>query len=164
MREPFRAALKIVDRDVPASAVKTMDEALELALAPRRLNLGLVGAFAVLALALASAGVYAVTAFSVAMRRREMAIRAALGAGTAENVRVMVADAMRPIAAGLAIGLAAAVAAAPALRGLLYEVDPFAAGPFLAVAATLLTAGTVAAVVAALPIRRVDPLDALRTE
>jgi hypothetical protein len=164
VREPFRAALAGVDRDVPASAMKTMEEALDVALAPRRLNLRLVGAFAVLALGLAAAGVYAVTAFSIAMRRREMAIRAALGAAARDNVRMMVADAARPIVAGLTAGLAGAIAAAPALRGVLFEVEPVAAGPFAAVAAALLAAGLIAALVAALPLRAADPLEALKSE
>jgi len=164
LRDPFRRALKIVDPDVPASAVKTMDEALEAALAPRRLNLRLVGAFAAMALALAAAGVYAVTAFGVAMRRREMAIRAALGARVEENVRVVVVEAVRPIAGGLMAGLGGAWLMAPALRSVLFEVEPVAAGPFALVAAALLTAGLTAAVTAALPLRRIDPLDALRTE
>jgi putative ABC transport system permease protein len=164
LRDAFRRALRDVDPDVPASAMKTMDEALEAALAPRRLNLRLVGAFGVMALALAAAGVYAVTSFGVAMRRREMAIRAALGARVEENIRVVVVDAARPIFAGLVLGLGGALAAGPALRSVLFDVDPFAAGPFAVVAATLLAAGLVASVTAALPIRRIDPLDALRIE
>ena len=164
LRDAFRRALRAADPDVPASAMKTMDEALEAALAPRRLILRLVGAFAAMALALAVAGVYAVTSFGVAMRRREMAIRAALGARVGENVRVVVADAAKPIVAGLLAGLGGALAAAPVLRSLLFEVDPVAAGPFALVAAALLAAGVIASVTAALPIRRIDPLEALRTE
>jgi putative ABC transport system permease protein len=162
--DAFRRALREADPDVPASAMKTMDEALEGALAPRRLNLRLVGAFAGMALVLAAAGVYAVTAFGVAMRRREMAIRSALGACLGENVRVVVVDAAGPIVAGLVIGLGAAVAAAPVLRSVLFDVDPIAPGPFVLVAATLLGAGIIASVAAALPIRRIDPIEALRIE
>jgi ABC-type antimicrobial peptide transport system permease subunit len=164
VREPFRAALAAVDRDVPASAMKTMDEALGLALAPRQLNLRIVGAFAALALLLAAAGVYAITAFSVAMRRREMAIRSALGAGSAANMRMVVTDAARPIVIGLVVGLAGAVAAAPALRSVLFDVDPLAPAPLAGVAGLLLAAGLAAAVIAAQPIRRVDPIDTLRLE
>jgi hypothetical protein len=163
-REAFRSALASVDRDVPASQMKTMDEALELALAPRRLNLRLVGAFATLALVLAAAGVYAVTAFSVAMRRREMAIRSALGAAASANVRMVVLDAAGPIVAGLGVGMAGAIAAAPALRSVLFDVDPLAAAPLAVVAGLLLTAGVIAAAVAARSIRDVDPVDALRLE
>ena len=144
--------------------MRTMDEALEIALAPRRLNLWLVRVFAILALALAVAGVYAVTAFSVALRRREMGIRAALGARADQNFRTVVGEATRPIVLGLAAGAAGVLAAAPALRSVLFEVEPVAAGPFSIVAGTLLLAGLTAAMMAALPIRRVNPVEALKTE
>lgn len=164
VREPFTRALRAVDRDVPASAIKTMDEALDVALAPRRTSLWLVRAFAALALALAAAGTYAVTAFSVALRRREMAIRAALGATSGRNVATLIAEASRPLGAGVMIGCGAALAAAPALRTILFGIEPLAAVPLIVVASTLLAAGLVAALAAAAPIRRVDPIDALKTE
>jgi putative ABC transport system permease protein len=141
-----------------------MDEVLEIALAPRRTNLWLVRTFALLALLLAGAGVYAVTAFTVALRRREIAIRSALGAGARQNLRTIVAEAARPLVLGLAAGAAGALAAAPALRSVVFEVEPVAAGPFVLVAATLLVAGLGAAVMAALPIRRIDPIEALKLE
>jgi len=164
LREPFMRALRAVDRDVPASAMRTMDEALDVALAPRRTNLWLVRAFAALALALAAAGTYAVTSFSVALRRRELAIRSALGATGARNIIAVMVDAGRPLGAGVAVGLAAALAAAPLLRTLLFGVEPLAAGPLAVVTWTLLAAGLASALAAALPIRRVDPIDALKTE
>jgi predicted lysophospholipase L1 biosynthesis ABC-type transport system permease subunit len=164
LRDAFRRALREIDPDVPASAVRTMDEALDIALAPRRMNLWLVRVFAGLALLLAGAGVYAVTSFTVALRRREIAIRAALGARVDQNLRTVVGDAVRPLVFGLAAGVAGAVAAAPALRSVLFEVEPVAAGPFSLVSATLLAAGLAAATIAALPIRRIDPIEALKTE
>ena len=164
VRGDFRRALTKIDADVPASAMKTMQEALDVALAPRRLNLQLVTAFALVALALAAAGVYAVTAFSVAMRRREMAIRAALGARLEENLRIVLFDAAWPIAAGLVLGLGGAFAVAPALRSVLFEVEPVAAVPVAIVGAVLLVSGLVAAVIAAMPVRRIDPVEALQIE
>jgi predicted permease len=164
LKDAFRRALREVDPDVPASAMRTMEEVLELALAPRRMNLWLVRAFAVLALLLAGAGVYAVTAFTVAIRRREIAIRSALGAGPRQNVQTIVADAVRPLLLGLGAGAAGALAAAPALRSVLFEVEPVTAGPFSLVATTLLVAGLAAALMAALPIRRIDPIEALKLE
>jgi putative ABC transport system permease protein len=164
LRESFRRALREVDADVPASAMRTMEESLDLALAPRRTNLWLVRVFAGLALLLAAAGVYAVTSFTVALRRREIAIRSALGASVDRNMRTVVADAARPIVIGLVLGAAGAMAASPALRSVLFEVEPLSPGPFSMVSATLLAAGLAAAAIAALPIRRVDPLEALKTE
>jgi predicted permease len=162
--DAFRRALREVDPDVPAAQIRTMEAALELALAPRRTNLWLVRVFAALALMLAAAGVYAVTSFSVALRRREIAIRSALGATADQNLRTIVWDTARPIIVGLSIGVAGACAASPALRSVLYEVEPLAPGPFAIVSVTLLAAGIVAAAVAALPIRRIDPLEALKVE
>jgi predicted permease len=164
LREAFRRALREVDPDVPAAAMRTMEEALETALAPRRMNLWLVRVFALLALLLAGAGVYAVTSFSVALRRREIAIRSALGARPGQNLRTVVGDAARPIVAGLVAGAAGALAVAPALRSVLFEVEPVAAGPFSLVSGTLLLAGLSAAMMAALPIRNIDPIEALKTE
>jgi putative ABC transport system permease protein len=164
LKDAFRRALREIDPDVPAAAVRTMEEVLEMALAPKRMNLWLVRVFAVLALLLAGAGVYAVTAFTVALRRREIAIRSALGAGPLQNLQTIVGDAVRPLLVGLAAGAAGAMAAAPALRSVVFEVEPVAAGPLSLVAATLLLGGLAAAVMAALPTRRIDPIEALKLE
>src|SRR4029078_2768436 len=102
------------------------------------------------------AGVYAVTSFSVALRRRELAIRGALGATADRNLRTVVVDATRPIAAGPLICAAGACAASPALRSVLFEVEPLAPGPFAVVSATLLVGGGVAAGGAARAMRRID--------
>jgi hypothetical protein len=163
-REAFRRALKAVDADVPAASVQPMETSLAAALAPKRMNLWLVRAFAGVALLLAAAGVYAVTAFTAALRRREMAIRSALGARLEQNLRVMMVDAAKPIAAGLALGAAGAFLAAPALRSVVFQVEPASPGPFLVVSATLLAAGLASALTASLPLRRVDPVDALRAD
>ena len=120
LREAVRRELRGVDPDVPASAMRTMDEALSLALAPRRVNLWMVRAFAMIALLLAAAGVYAVTAFSVTLRARELAIRAALGAPHGHNLRSVLVDAARPIGAGLIAGAALALAAVPVLGAVLF--------------------------------------------
>jgi putative ABC transport system permease protein len=164
IEEEVRRAIHGVDRDVPASTMRTMEEALELALAPRRLNLWLIDAFAVLTLGLACAGVYAVTAFSVALRRREMAIRAALGASSDQNVRTVLRDAALPLIVGLVLGCGGAAAGAPMLRSLLFGVEPTAVGPYAIVAGTLLAAGLAAAAMAARGVRRIAALEALEAE
>jgi len=135
-----------------------------VALLARRTNLWLGRAFGAIALLLAAGGVYAVTSFTVEFRRRELAIRSALGASADDNLRRIVLDAAKPIAFGLAIGAAGAMAAAPALRSVLFQVDPLAVAPLAIVIATLLVAGLASATVAALPIRRIDPFEALRAE
>ncbi len=164
LREAVRRELRSVDPDVPASAMRTMEEALSLALAPRRVNLWLVRAFATMALLLAAAGVYAVTAFSVTLRARELAIRAALGAGRTENLRRVLVDAVRPVIVGLIAGAAVALASLPALGAVLFGVERFAAAPVVLVSATLLAVGVVSAAAAARPVTRIDPIDALKAE
>ncbi len=164
LAESFRRALREVDADVPAAAIRTMNDALGIALAQRRLNLTLVQAFAAMALVLAAAGVYAVTAFSVALRRREIAIRSVLGAGTIRTVRTVVGDALRPVVAGLVAGAAGALLASPFLRAVLFQVEPAAVGPLSLVSAVLFGAGLTSALFAALPIRRIDAIEALQSE
>jgi predicted permease len=161
IRDEVRRAIRRVDPDVPASTLRTMDEALAIAVGPRVLNLWLVRIFAGAALSLALAGVYAVTAFGVAERTREIGIRSALGARPGENVRVMVCDALTPIALGLAAGAGVSIAIAPALRAALFEINPFAPGPIVAVSALLFGAGAVAATSAAWRVRSIDPIVAL---
>ena len=118
----------------------------------------------VLVLLIAAANVGSLLLARGTGRMRELAIRGALGATADRNLRTVVVDATKPIAAGLLIGAAGACAASPALRSVLFEVEPLAPGPFAVVSATLLVAGVVAAAVAALPIRRIDPIEALKVE
>jgi putative ABC transport system permease protein len=163
-RESVRQAIREIDADVPASALRTMDGMMEIAVAPRRLNLWLVRFFGLSALILAAAGIYAITAFSVSSRTREMGIRAALGARPVENLRVVVTESATPLVVGLATGAFLSVAAAPALRALLFEVNPIAPGVLVAVTALLLVVGLSAASIGAWKITGIDPLVALRAD
>jgi putative ABC transport system permease protein len=164
LREDVRRTIRSVDPDVPAALMRTMDEMMELAIAPRRLNLWLVRVFGLSALVLAGAGIYAVTAFTVSARTREIGIRAALGARPSQNVRIVVADAARPLALGLAAGIGLTLAAAPALRTMLFGVDPVAPIAIGAVGALLLVLGLGAALIAAWRLKSIDPIIALRVE
>jgi putative ABC transport system permease protein len=164
LREAVRREIQSIDPDVPASLMRTMDEMMEIAVAPRRLNLWLVRMFALAALVLAAAGTYAVTAFTVSTRTREIGIRAALGARPAQNLRVVIAETARPLAAGLAAGVLLAAAVAPALRSMLFAVDPIAPIAMAAVSVVLLVVGLAAALVAAWRLRSIDPIIALRAE
>ena len=164
VRENVRREIRGIDPDVPASLMRTMEEALDAAAAPRRLNLWLVRVFGLAALVLAAAGIYAVTAFSVSLRTREIGIRAALGARPAQNFRVVLADAAQPIAAGLAAGAFLSVAAAPALRSLLFAVDPIAPREIAAVSVALMAVGLISALVGSWRLRSIDPIVALRAE
>ncbi len=164
VREAVRREIHTLDPNVPASLMRTMDEVLNAAVAPRRLNLMLLRVFGLAALALAGTGIYAVTAFSVSTRTREIGIRTALGARPAQNVGIIVADAARPLAAGLAAGVLLAMAGAPALRSVLFNVDPIAPVIMAGVSALLLAVGLAAAFFAARRLKSIDPIIALRAE
>jgi len=164
LREAVRREVRAVDPDVPASMTRTMEEMMETAVAPRRMNLWLVRMFGAAALLLAAAGIYAVTAFTVSTRTREIGIRAALGARPAQNLRVVLSDIIRPLAAGLGAGVLLALAGAPALRSMLFAVDPIAPMTMAGVSALLLFVGLAAALMAASRLRSIDPIIALRAE
>jgi putative ABC transport system permease protein len=159
-----RAAMRELDRDQPIAAVRTLERVVADSVAPRRFTLLLLSLFAALALALAAVGVYGVTYTSVVGRTRELALRTALGALPSHLLRLLLAEAGALIAAGLAIGLAAAYALTRAMSSLLYGVRPADPATYAGVA-LLLTA--VALFSAWLPGRRavrLDPMSALRSD
>jgi putative ABC transport system permease protein len=161
---PVRASLRAIDPEVPASQVRDMEEVVSRSVADRRLNTVLMGAFGALALALAAIGLYGVMAYQVLQRTREMGVRLALGASPDSVLRLVVSQGMRLVAAGLALGIAAAAALGGWMRTLLYEVPP-SDGPTLAgVALLLMAVGGVACLMPARRATRVDPLVALRAE
>jgi len=163
VRESVRREIRAVDADVPA-AMRTMDEIMEVAVAPRRLNLWLVRVFGIAALTLAAAGIYAVTAFSVSIRTREIGIRAALGARPAQNFGVVIADIAKPLTAGLAAGAFLSLAGAPALATILFAVNPIAPFTMTVVSILLLIVGIGAAIIGAWRLKSIDPIIALRAE
>jgi ABC-type antimicrobial peptide transport system permease subunit len=132
--------------------------------AQRRFQTMLVMLFAAAALALAGFGIYGVVSYSVARRRTEMGIRMALGAGTGGLQRMVLWQGIRPVVAGLAVGIAGALAAGRILSSLLFQVsarDPLTIG---GVALVLLAVSVAAALVPARRATRVDPMIALRFE
>jgi putative ABC transport system permease protein len=162
-REMVRTEIKSIDADVPAS-MRTMDEIMEVAVAPRRLNLWLVRVFGIVALTLAAAGIYAVTAFSVSIRTREIGIRAILGARPAQNLGVVIADVAKPLVAGLGAGVLLSLAGAPALGTLLFAVNPIAPVTITIVSVLLLVVGVTAAIIGAWRLKSINPISALRAE
>jgi putative ABC transport system permease protein len=159
-----RREFAAVDPGVPASFVRSMDQWVGTTLAARRFNLQLVAAFAGVALLLAVIGVYAVSAFAVTARTREIGIRAALGASRRDVIRLVLRTGLSPALIGLAVGLGAAVLLAPALSGLLFGVAP-RDGVSLAISlAALAGAALLANIVPARRAAEIDPIVALRVE
>jgi putative ABC transport system permease protein len=153
-----------VDPEVAATALQGMDDAMAGTVAPRRFNVLLLEAFALAALFLAASGIYAVTAYLAAQRTRELGIRLALGARRGQILSLVVSQGMAPVLAGLALGLAGALALARLLEGLLFGIgarDPatFALAPML-----LAVAAAAASYVPARRATRIDPVQALRVE
>jgi putative ABC transport system permease protein len=159
-----RGALRALDPSVPPAQVRDMPSVVSASIADRRLNMMLMSAFGLLALALAAIGVYGVMAYQVVRRTREMGVRLALGA-TPGSVRAMVlADGMRLVLVGLACGLVAAVAGAGLMRHLLFGVEPHDAATLAGAAGAIAAAGLLASIVPALRATRVDPSAALRMD
>jgi len=160
----LREAVRSVDADQPLYQILTMEEVIGGSVAERRLNLLLLGTFALIALVLATAGLYGVISYLVAQRTREIGIRVALGARTRDVVWLVMRQGGRLTAVGICVGIAGALALSRVMESLLYGVsarDPLTLG---ALAAIL---GAVALVATWLPARRaarVDPVIAIKSE
>jgi putative ABC transport system permease protein len=141
-----------------------LDEVVKAATAGRRYQTQLFVVFGAVALFIATLGVYAVTSYSLSRRRREMNIRVALGAGRSDVLRLVTGQAGQPIAMGVALGLAGALAVGGAIRSLLYDVparDPIV---LAVVAATVGVVALVATVMAARHGISINPVAALRED
>ncbi|MGH9175367.1 MAG: FtsX-like permease family protein [Vicinamibacterales bacterium] len=155
--------MREVDTDLPVQA-RTIEEALDRALASRRFSLTLIGVFSAAALILATLGIYGLISYLVAERTREIGIRLALGAASTDVLRLVMGKGTMLAAAGITVGLAAALALTRLLKGMLFGVtatDPVAIGGVMTL--------TLLAVLAAsdVPARRaikVTPVIALRAE
>jgi predicted permease len=160
----LRQAVWSIDREQPITHLLTMKELAAESLAFRRTGMMLASGFGLLALLLAAIGIFGVLSYSVSRRTREIGVRVALGATGRQVAGMIVRESLVMTAAGVAIGLAAAVALMRFLASVLFEVRPGDPITFVTVGAILLA---VALVATWLPARRatvVDPLVALRAE
>jgi putative ABC transport system permease protein len=158
------AAIRSVDPEQPVYDARTLEAVVDRSLAQRKLQTALLGAFASVALLLASIGVYGVVACSVGQRQREFGVRLALGAQRREIVGLVLRRGAVLFVAGALIGLLAASATAHVIGSLLYNVPGF--DPVSFSVATIVLC-TVALIACGLPARRaaaVDPLVTLRIE
>jgi len=133
-------------------------------LLPRRVNMVLLGLFAVLALVLAVMGIYGVVSFTVERRRHEIGVRMALGAESADVVRMVVRQGLTLVLAGVAAGMAGACALRRMLTGLLYGVSATDPLVFSGAAALFAAVAILASYIPARRAARVDPVNALRWE
>ncbi len=159
-----RRAVAGIDPELALFDVKTMDERAALSMSPRRTSLMLALAFGGLALFLSAIGIYGVLAYLVAQRRREIAIRMALGSTGAGVVRLVLRECLVLVAIGLAAGFAGAAALQKAVATQIYGVRPL--DPLVIGGVTVLL-GTIALAACAAPARRatrVDPMEVLHYE
>jgi predicted lysophospholipase L1 biosynthesis ABC-type transport system permease subunit len=160
----LRQALARLDPEQAAGEIRTLDEYLARSIATPRFTAILLAAFAVLALLLAGFGLYGVMAFSVAQRGREIGIRMALGAQAADVRSMVVNQAVRLGATGLAIGVGGALAVTRVLDSLLFGVSASDPLTFVFVSTALVGVLVLAAYLPARRATRVDPIVALRAE
>jgi putative ABC transport system permease protein len=156
--------IRDIDPLLPVSAVRPLDEVFAESIARPRLTAVAMSIFAGAALLLAALGVYGVVAYSVAQRSREFGIRVALGARPAQIIAMVVAQNLRVVVIGLALGVLAAVPATRMLRGLLYQVQPNDPGTFVGIGVMLAVVAVVASYLPARRGTRVDPVVTLKAE
>jgi putative ABC transport system permease protein len=159
-----KAAMARVDKDQPLTRIRALEEVASEATSQPRFRAELVGAFAVLALALAAVGIFGVLAYSVGQRVREFGIRVALGARSHDVLRLVLGGALKMTGAGVAIGLAAAALMTRLLDTLLFAVQPIDPITFTGTAALLVVSALLACALPAWRATRIDPAVALRQE
>jgi predicted permease len=159
-----RAALDKIDKEMPILQPNTLDAIVTQSLGQQRLTMGLLGAFAGIALLLAVVGIYGAVAYTVEQRTAEIGVRMALGAQVRDVLELVVKQGMNPVLIGLAVGLIGIFATGRFLTAQLYQISPH--NPLLlAVTATgLAIAALVACLIPARRATRVDPIIALRYE
>jgi putative ABC transport system permease protein len=159
-----RGAVGAVDPDVAFYNVRTMKQQVADSVAQPRLRSALLGVFSIVALLLASLGVYGVIACSVAERKKEIGIRVALGARPSEVRRLVLAQGLKLTAFGLVLGLAGAAGATRLIAGFLFGVSAIDPLTYVTTCAVFIAVAILASYLPARRAMRVDPIVALREE
>ena len=156
--------VRAVDRDQPISDVKTMDQRRDAAIAPERLQLMLLGSFAVVAILLAAAGVYGTMTYLVTRRTREIGIRMAMGARPADVLRMVLGETIALLLLAIVSGLGGAWSLTRYVRSMLYGVTALDPITFVVTSVLLAVTVLIASLGPTLRAVRVDPVSALREE
>jgi putative ABC transport system permease protein len=159
-----RQAVQSVNQDIPLYWVDSYEHQIAQQVWFVRVFGTMFMIFGFVALFLASVGLYAVMSFSVSRRIREVGIRMALGARTADVVRMIFRQGLVQLVVGMSLGLLFATGMGQLLKAILFQVQPRDPSIFVGVAAVLTLVGLAACFVPALRATRVDPLVALRSE
>ena len=156
-----RREIQAIDPDQPIANVRTLEAVTADSIAPRRLSVVLLGAFAGIALLLAGVGIYGVISYLVVQRTHEIGVRMALGAQRGDVLRLVVGHALKLVGIGTVIGLVLALLSTRTLSALLYSVGAFDATTFVLVTVALAAVALLASYIPALRATRADPMIAL---
>ncbi len=159
-----RGQIAALNKDQPVFNVRTMDQIVDQSIAPRRFSMMLLAVFAVVALALASIGLYGMMSYSITQRTREIGLRMTLGAQRGNVLRLVIGHGMKLALAGVALGLIAAFALTRTMKNLLFGVSATDPLTFVAIALLLALVALLACWVPARRATKVDPMIALRYE
>lgn len=164
LAETVREVVHAMDPAVPVRDLRTLDDVAAASMQPQRARAILVSAYAIIATVLALAGLYGVTSYGVTRRRREFAIRSALGAPAGTVVRLAMKESVAASLGGIAAGMAIALLLTRVLRAFLFGVEPADPLALGAAAVGLALVATIAAVIPACAATRMDPIEPLRRE
>lgn len=156
--------IRALDKSLPIYSVKTIEQYLGAALSPQRIQATLISGLGLLALLLASMGLYGVLSYSVAQRTQEVGIRMALGAQRRDVLRLVIGQGLKLVAMGLALGVACALAFTRVLKSLLYGVSATDPLTFVVVAVLLTVVALLACYLPARRATKLEPIVALRYE
>lgn len=160
----IRNEVKALDTNLPLFAVKTMSDQIASTLWQQRMAAGLIGIFGLLALVLAAVGLYGVIAHSVAQRTQEIGIRMALGATSKDVLKLIVKEGLTLAIAGVAVGIAVALACTRLMSSVLYGVAANDTATFIVASALLAVVALAASYIPARRATKVDPSVALKYE
>jgi putative ABC transport system permease protein len=159
-----RAAISAVDHDVPIDSVRTMQSIVSQSVEARTFQVTLMTLFGVIALALSGIGIFGVMSYAVAQRAKEFGIRIAVGATPLSLQRMVVANVLRLVGTGVALGAPLAVAAGYVMRDMVFGINPQNVQVLAVSATAIVLVAIVAGWVPARHATRIDPVAALRTE
>jgi putative ABC transport system permease protein len=157
-------AVREIDPALPAFSMSPLGTIVSDSIAQRRFSMLLLGLFAVVALFLASVGLYGVVSYTVSQRTREIGLRLAIGAAPGNVLRMILGSGMKLALVGVAIGLAGALALTQLIATMLFDVERFDPVSYGLTAALLLAVAALACYVPARRAMRVDPIVALQQE
>ncbi len=159
-----RLRISGIDKEEPVTNVRTMEQHVAGSIAQSRLTMLLLGIFSMVALVVATVGLYGLIAYSVAQRTQEFGIRLALGADAGDIVRLVMRPGLLAALLGVAAGIAGSLGLTRVMKSLLYQVSATDTGTFAASAAVFLAVAVVASYIPARRAARLDPSDTLRYE